>query len=227
MQDNQEAVIEGEVAEKALPALWLKADIKKDQDGIKRSLTKLEMSIHANAIQCMMHAEQHGDTSLMRRLLIDIVDSKSGYRTQGLIAWMRTYSPMELKGDVVKLTGLLPNGDKRPWRIAEANANPFAKSDDFKEMALKPVFRDTLTNKVQAALREARSAIENTVDGKPVDAKKGFFDGIHKDKVHAFIEDVEGKLVELDAFRDSTRDVRLAQKNLSMAEAEMAEAKRA
>lgn len=228
MQDN--AKIEGtEITtdKVGLPAIWLKADIKKDQDGIKRSLTKLEAAIHANAIQCMMHAEEHGDTSLMRRLLIDIVDPKSGYRTQGLIAWMRHYSPMELKGDVIKLTGTLPNGDKRPWRIAEANANPFAKADEFREMALKPIYRETLTNKIMAAVREGRQAMANTVNGKPVDAKKGFFDGIHQDKVNAFLEDVEGKLVELDAFRDSTRDVRTAQQKLKEAELEMADASKA
>lgn len=211
----------------ALPNLWDKVEIKKDQDGIRKSLVKLDLSIHTNAVQCMMHAEKHGDTSLMRRLLIDIIDAPSGYRRQGVIVWMRKYSPMELKGDTINLSGLLPDGSKRPWRIEEANANHFTTLADAQERVGRPIYRDALTSKVEAAVREFRKAVSNTLDGKPIDKSKPFYDGIHVDKMVEFFDTIENKVVELTAWKDSTRDARMAETTLKKAEAELAEANKA
>jgi hypothetical protein len=85
-----------EVTDIAL-VLLEKGAIKSDQDGIRVSLKDLDKRIHMNAVQCLLHAEKHGDTSLMRRLLVDIIDAKSGYRRQGIIAWMKEFSPTEYR----------------------------------------------------------------------------------------------------------------------------------
>lgn len=207
-----------------LPELLSPAEIKKDQDGIRRTLTKLDAQIHANAIQCMLHCEKHRDTSLMRRLLVDIIDAKSGYRRQGLIAWMRQYSPMELSGDTINLSGM-KDGKERPFDVQKAAETPFWSLT--REIAVvRPIYQESVLNKIEAAVREFKKAYENTgEDGKPKDASKPFYDGTHLDKVVDFFEQVEKLKGTIPA--DATREVRQAQETLRMAEAKEAAAKRA
>jgi hypothetical protein len=151
-------------------------EIKEGQDKIKVSLNSLDAMIHLNAVQCMLHAEKHGDTSLMARLLMDIIDPTSGYRRAGLIQWMRAFSPMELDGKVIKLSGTDPKtGERRPWKVEEANATPFAKADRFKEM-VKPVFSTVLMSSLDKAIKDYQNANANTIigpDGKPTAIDKG------------------------------------------------------
>lgn len=213
---------QGEVEETkwVIPELKDKAAIKKDQDGILRSLVRLDASIHANAVQCLIHAETHGDTSLMRRLLVDIIDAKSGYRRQGLIKWMRAYSPMELVGDVIKLTGTLPDGTRKPFDIEGADKTPFAQSKDFAEAVIKPFFRESFMSKLEAARREYDRAVANTLDGKPIDKDKPVWLGQHTDDVDAFFKSLDEALVKLEAKPDKTRDVFLAQQQLAKAKIE-------
>lgn len=216
-------------AVEGMPHLLEKAVIKKDQDGIRVSLVKLDGRIHANAVQCLLHADKHGDTSLMRRLLVDIVDAKSGYRRQGLIAWMRQFSPMELKGDNITLSGTI-DGERRPFKIEEANKTPFTSLASAREMlAMRPVFKDNLTSKMERAIKEYRAAVENTIiePGKPPapkDVKKPFYDGIHLDKMEQFFDTVEGQLSEVLSWADSTKDIYTARDALKKAELEVAEA---
>lgn len=215
-------VVEAEIK---LPSLWDKAEIKKDQDGIRKSLVKLDMAIHTNAVQCLLFAEKHGDTSMMRRLLVDIVDAKSGYRRQGIIAWMKKFSPMELKGDTINLSGVLPDGNKRPWRIEEANKSPFTTSAEFAERVGRPIYRDTLMSKVNLAIKEFKAAVDNTLDGKPIDATKPFYDGLHVDKMTEFFDTIEAKVVDLSQYRDSTKEVRQATQQLAKAQQDLEQAK--
>jgi len=207
--------------------------IKKDQDSIRVSLTKLDTAIHANAVQCLLHAEKHGDTSLMRRLLVDIVDAKSGYRRQGLIAWMRAFSPMELHGDNIKLTGTI-DGVPIPFNVDKANMTPFTDLASAKELVpMKPVFRDNLTSQLERSLKAYRTSIENTKidNGKvigPVDAKKAFYDGIHLDKMDAAFDKIAQIIAEMNSFKDDTKDVRaardvIAKANMTLAQAEAAD----
>lgn len=196
------------IKEAGVLALLSKDAIKADQDTIRVSLVALDGAIHANAVQCLLHAEKHGDTSLMTRLLVDIVGDKTGYRRQGLIQWMRAFSPMELAGKVINLSGTDGKGAKRAFLIAEANATPFWTSTKFKEI-VKPVFLQTAVGKVDAMYREIMSAAENTVNGKPVDASKPFYDGLNMDKIVDFATKVKEMRDALPA--DETLAVRKAQ----------------
>lgn len=230
---TEQAQIEGKMADDnavKLPELWTKDAIKQDQDGIRVSLTKLDGSIHANAVQCLMHAEKHGDTSLMRRLLVDIVDAKSGYRRQGIIAWMRKYSPMELNKDVINLSGTLADGSKRPFRVEEANKSPFTGSNEFAERVGKPIYRDTLLSKVNLAIKEFKNAVANTVvvngQNTAIDPKKPFYDGINLDKMRTGFEQIESNVIEIQAWKDSTKDVRTAQEMIRKSTAELEQAQR-
>lgn len=196
--------------EAAALVLKSKDAIKADQDIIRGSLLSLDRSIHDNAVQCLMHAEKHGDTSLMRRLLIDVVDAKTGYRRQGLINWMRKFSPMELKGDVINLTGTDGKGNKRTFQVELANKTPFWTDKDNNELVAKPVYKDTALGKVDAMVREITNAAENTLNGKPINKDKPFYDGLNMDVIVDFAQKVKAMRDALPP--DETRAVRLAQK---------------
>jgi len=188
--------------------------IRKTQDAIRKSLVGLDQAIHDNAVQCMLHAQEHGDTSLMRRLLVEIIDAKTGYRRQGLIVWMRTFTPMELTKDNINLSGVDAQGEKRAWRIEEAHETPFWSLNAADEV-VKPMFQDTWLGKINAATKEFRAAAQNTLNGKPIDPTKPFYDGVGTDKIMSFFDEVEKLKANIPA--DSTKDVRKAQETLRLA----------
>lgn len=202
----KKAIVEG-AAVVAL-ALLSKDEIKAGQDIIRTNLTSMDKLVHDNAVQCLMHAEKHGDTSLMRRLLVETLGGKNGYRTRGLINWMRKFSPMELKGDTVNLSGV-KDGQKRPFKIVEANAMPFWLDSDNDERVSKPVFQETLLSPISRVVKTITDAMENTVNGKPVDAAKPFFDGLHGDNLIDFATKVKELVDALP--KDNTLEVRRAE----------------
>lgn len=207
-----------ETAEKLPFSLVLdtKENIKKGQDAIRVTVLQLDLAIHNNALQCMMHAEKHGDTSLMRRLLVEIIDAKTGYRRQGLINWMRKFSPMELSVDNINLSGTLENGARRPFRIEEAHNTPFWTDSANAERVAKPVYQDTLLSGVNRAVKAIIDAIDNTIDGKPIDTGKPYFDGIHGSKVVDFARRVREMAEEIP--QDATMIVRKAAKDREQAQ---------
>ena len=203
-----------------LPELWEKAKIKSDQDSIRKSLVKIDAQIHANLIQCYLHAEKHGDTSMTRRLLVEVVDAKSGYRRQGMIVHMRKFTPMELVGDVIKLTGVTINDKgeevRKPWLIEEANRTAFTSLVEAREQIARPIFRDTLFSKLNAAQRDWKACKANTVmvNGKPapIDKTKPYFDGLHFEALDVFFTELDKNVTEIvSTMPDSTKDVRTAQ----------------
>lgn len=163
-----------------------------DQDKIKKTLTGLDDQIHANAVQCLAHAEKHGDTSLMTRLLVNVIDAKTGYRRQGLINWMRKFSPMELVRDTINLSGLDAQGVKRPFKVSEADKTPFWLDSANAEQVAKPYFRDDLLSKINRAVKSVKDAIANTnPDGSAKDSTKPTYVDDGKAQVINFLETVE------------------------------------
>jgi len=247
-------ITEGETADHQLNLIvglgkpWDKTAIKLDQDGIKSDLSKLDLRIQMNHMQCLYHAMLHGDTSLERRLLIDIIDEKSGYRRKGLIAHMRLFTPMELKGDIINLSGtvtaawqvqiaklaegieLPPVGEKRPFLLELALAHPFTSLDAAREMVpFKPIFKDTIIGRIESAQKAYKAAIANTLivageKPKPIDPSKPFYDGIHLDKMDAAFDKIEQIMADVESWKDSTKVVREAHAKAAEAERELAEA---
>lgn len=228
------ASIEGQ-----LPELMGKDVIKQDQDqNIRVPLMKLDTAIHANAVQCLLHAQKHGDTSLMRRLLVDIVDDKSGYRRQGLIAWMRRFSPMELHQDVIKLTGSV-NGVPIPWDILTASRTTFRDIPEFAEqIVLKPTYKGGYVGQLERAIKAYQASVENTVvtngEAKPIDPKKPFYSGLYLDKMDAIFDEIRASVNKFETFNDDTADVAAARKQhadsgrtLEIKEKQLAEAQEA
>lgn len=190
-----------------VPVLLPTGEIKHEQDDMRKGQLSMDRRVHNNAIQCMLHAQKHGDISLMRRLLVDTLGN-SGFRAQGLINWMRLYTPMELKGKDMNLSGTDGKGHRRQWRILEADANPFWTDPRNDEKVAKPVFQDTLLSPFQRGIKGILEAVENTVNGQPVNPKKPYFDGIYSDKLVDFAEKAKALIAEVPA--DDTVIVRRA-----------------
>lgn len=191
--------------------------IKADQDGIRKTVLSLDMNVHGNAVQCLMHAEKHGDTSLMTRLLVDILDERTGYNRRGLIRWMREFSPMELNGKKITLTGVDDAGNRRPFRVEQANNTPFYSSEALNQQSVKPVFQDTLLSKFDTMVKEFQTSWENTVvvNGVPsaIDNKKPFYNGTNSAQILDFIQ--KGKAMRDEINSDDSREIYLAKQRLA------------
>ena len=158
----------------------------------------------------------------MRRLIVDILkDKKSAFRTQGLIQWMRLYSPMEIVGDNVKLNGVNPEtGERRAFKCDLANSKPFWTDDKFKEM-VKPVFQATILSSVQSMSKRAKAAMLNTVNGQPIDADKPIYLGAYPEKMAEFLSKLDDLLSTMP--KDATAEVYKARQAYEEALADAAE----
>lgn len=217
-------------------ALLSSDEIKKTQDGIHKTLVKLDINVHQNAIQCLAHAAEHGDTSLIRRLLVDTLGDSTGYRTQGLIQWMRLHSPCELKAKNVNLSGIIKSdaertqlikhfneqsevtglavdpdlfvvGERRPFMLAEATMADW-KGANYAREQVKPLFQQSVLDPITAARKRIMTAMENTANGQPINPSKPFYDGKHGDSVVNFFDEVAKLQAKLPA--DTTQELRAA-----------------
>jgi len=201
-----------------LPALKTVDEIKADQDTIKVNLTALDEMIHANMVQCLMHCAKHRDTSLMVRLMLEVVDGdNSGYRRQGMIAWMKYFSPMRLSGKTIKLTGKDDKtGKEQSFNLEDAARTPFWKLTREGAPILRPIYQDGPLGAINRAIRDFQKAVANTNDkGLPIDESKPFYDGKNVETMSQFM--VEVKKLEAVIPVDDTKDVRTAQKKQAMA----------
>ena len=203
------------VAKIELPKLLSSDEIKLDQDSIKKSLTALDQQIHMNAVQCLMHCEKHRDTSLMVRLLVEIIDGDTtGYRRQGLIAWMKYYSPMRLKGKTIDMSGRKEIDGKtveHPFDVQTAMEVPFWKLTREGPAELRPMYQQGIMSAVDRALKQFEESVANTNEqGKPIDPKKPFYRGKNVDSLVLFSQEVK-KLKAMIPF-DPAKDIDDAQK---------------
>ena len=199
----------------ALPALKTPDEIKHDQDVIRKTLTGLDQDIHQNAIQCMLHCEKHRDTSLMVRLLVDIIDQDTtGYRRQGLIAWMKYYTPMRLKGKTIDMSGKVEGPDgkfvEQPFNIEDAFKTPFWKLVKEGPSVLRPMYQQGVMGAITRAIKSFEDAVANTdKDGQPINKDKPFYKGKHQDTLQTFLTEVKKLSVVIPA--DPTLDIDKAQ----------------
>lgn len=87
---------------------------------VKTSGAELDTLIHTTAVQCMLHAKEHGDVTLAQRLMEAMPKAS---RALALKDWYHKFSPMRLEGKV----GILKATQKgyNAFRVEEADAEPF------------------------------------------------------------------------------------------------------
>jgi len=198
-----------------LPKLLSSDEIKLDQDSIRKNLTALDLQIHNNAVQCLMHCEQHRDTSLMVRLLTEIIDADTtGYRRQGLIAWMKYFSPMRLSGKTINMSGKVEVEGKsveQPFDCQKALATPFWKLTKEAPAMLRPLYQQGILGAISKAIKDFEEAVANTTpEGQPIDKERPFYKGKNSAVISNFATEVKKLAAIVPA--DSTKDVDVAQK---------------
>ena len=193
-----------------LPKLLSVDEIKLDQDSIRKTLTALDQQIHMNAVQCLMHCAEFRDTSLMVRLLTEIIDGDTtGYRRQGLIAWMKYFSPMRLSGKTINMSGKI-DGKEQAFHLEEAFKTPFWKLTREAPAELRPMYQQGVLGSITNAIKQFEAAMENTQNGQPIDKTKPYYKGKNADVLVNFANEVKKLAVIVPA--DSTKDIDQAQK---------------
>ena len=145
-------------AQVAAAAVLVLLDGKKIDDkiaSIARRSANLDADIHAAGLQCILHAQAHGDPRKADNLFKAL---GKAHRAEALKVWFSTFSPIVWNGD--KQVGMNKVGAKAfvPFDIEAADANPFWTP---KETVTKPL---TL-----AALKAMIASMEKKVDN----AEKG------------------------------------------------------
>lgn len=89
---------------------------------VRNAGKKYDALVHETAIQCLMHAQEHGDVRLMDRLVGALGRST---RKNGLVFWVETFSPIRWNGDAK--IGLLKEDAKTytPFNVEDADETPF------------------------------------------------------------------------------------------------------
>ena len=115
----------------------------------------LDEAVHKTAMQCALHAMEHGDVMLADRLIktlggkntqkaIDAAHKSghegfklgrmTGYNVQGLVMWFTRYTPIMwngdgkpglLKADMKLYASLLVRNEGKAWNMEHAEAHPF------------------------------------------------------------------------------------------------------
>lgn len=95
-------------------------------DAVKTTAKGLAL-IHVAAVQCMLHAEKHGDVTLAARLVQEVKDNCKGVVVAGLNKWFKDHSPIKLATDEDgKVVGsLLKEGEPgyKPFASGEAETH--------------------------------------------------------------------------------------------------------
>ena len=100
-----------------------KTEILKSIKSINARSAKLQRDIHAVAVECLQHAEAHGDATLMKSLYLAL---PTGQRREALLVWCNTYSPLRVTQQGQNC-GLLKKDSPKyvPFDIESAIANPY------------------------------------------------------------------------------------------------------
>lgn len=173
--------------------------IRTAQDNIQKAGQQLDFMIAENAVQCLVHAKTHGDTSLMVRLLQKL---PKGYRTEAVKSYlMDVKAPIKVKGTVqggdlqITMNKDAPGGWKNDvnWKglettqpvtaylagkkseVAVARAESRQNAPDTR----KPLTVDYLSGQMGMADKGLLSILRNATDMKR-DKTKSQFRGIEK-----------------------------------------------
>lgn len=101
------------------------SEIRKDMQALFQSAAKLQAKIHEIGLECIAHAQEHGDITLADSLVKGLEENAQGQRTETLKAWFTKYSPIVWngKGEVVLLKD--DNTRYTPFDVEAASAEPY------------------------------------------------------------------------------------------------------
>lgn len=127
----------------------------------------LQTLIHETAIECLQHAQEHGDVTIIDALVKAL---PKGQRVESLIEWVQDYSPVRWNG--AKEVGLLKKEAKAftPFDIETAMTDPYY-SHTAEQRSKQKLSLEALQNIVAGLSTRIEKAVENGTikDGEDVD----------------------------------------------------------
>lgn len=106
-------------------AILSKADTDKLITSIKGRGAKLDNDIHQAALSALAHHADHGDVTLINRLIVAMPKSA---RTNALVAWALAFQPLLMKNPTKDATAPLAHnkaGEGEAFTVAKADETPF------------------------------------------------------------------------------------------------------
>jgi len=131
------------------------ASISESIESIATRSADLTRDIHATGMQCLAHALEHGDITLIDRLAKALAKANA---PEAFKAWVKEYSPITWNGDdVVKL---IPSTNKmfKPFNLDGADTNPYWNKI---EVAKKPLTYAALLKVLQSMEKKVTKAQED------------------------------------------------------------------
>ena len=124
---------------------------------VKNMGKKYDQLVHDTGVQCLLHAQEHGDVRLMMRLIEAL---GKGYRAKGLQVWVEKYSPLAFNGD--GKIGIRKEDTKNyvPFNVEEADATPFWTMPEAEERTAKPLTLEGL-HKIVLAFSKQVDKVES------------------------------------------------------------------
>ncbi len=145
---------------------------------IAKRAAKLDVDIHIAAIQCMLHAQKHGDVTLMDSLVNSLGKS---HRKLGLMIWVTGFSPIAWNGD--GKVGLLKAETKKfvAFDIEGADETPFWMYEPSNEATKQgPLSLEALQAIInRMAKRIDKAELEGRIEGDVV-AMKAYVNNLKK-----------------------------------------------
>lgn len=151
-------------------------------DTIAADLGAVDQNVHEAGVQTVAHVEKHGDWTLLKRLIL--VLRSSGYRVQGVRAWIEGHSPIRFPADKAADGGftvkVLKEGEDGfvPFNIEGMIATPFTAYEPSNERVGQPVYAGDLVGGINRTRQRFLKLVENTNnDGSPKDPAKPYYRG--------------------------------------------------
>lgn len=124
------------------------SNVRKSIDANTRMIAVGLVGLHADMVQCMLHAEKHGDITLAQYLMQQVRDNCKGVVVAGIAQWFAKFSPIKLTSkDGVVQAELLKEGDKgfKPFNSGEAETTPAMESREVTDRANRPIVKPTIS----------------------------------------------------------------------------------
>lgn len=122
--------------------------------------TKLQEDIHTIAMECLEHAQEHGDVVCFQTLYNSL---PNGQRRETLLVWAASYTPIRVtqKGAKAGLDKKAKELDN-PWKLEEANANPYWTLDERSVFKYKVKdLDDIIAQAIKSELNRIGKAVEH------------------------------------------------------------------
>lgn len=144
---------------------------------------ELDRLVHDCAVQCMAHAKEHGDLTLVAELVggkfikkgvvtasYDGVLVQTGYGVGDLKSWIMGHTPIRFNNSTGNIGIPKEKNKEENWKLELAEANPFFTHPDYmrRTVARAPFSMNSLETLVQGMIKRIDNALaDGKLEGDP------------------------------------------------------------